>query len=633
VDHPWSAPLARVRPPGTGCPTPTNRGAGDVCQNPNLCLKDYHICDATGQCVGQTDDACPVDECHVAVACNAATGMCDSVRKPDDTPCSDGNRCTVGDRCRGGTCMPGTTNGCAAPGDTVYARIVNLGSEQGGSFAVDINDAGEIVAADQRGTMEFLYGGDVPSRAFRWKEYLDEAGQPTSRRDNLPQGSEWQFPNRINNSGVVVGVAVQEFWWQTLFRHAPNDPQLTITQGFGKDINDLGVITGCQYYPEALRTIRLRDGVVEKLSAPAELLYACGYGIDSAGNVVGNATPDGSTESYIATRYTNTGFEDLNRQLPTNLPPDEIWHLQMAYATNGTDIVGWGTRNGVRHGYRLRPGTTITDLGIPTTRYAANNPNNNVVAPHDINAAGEIVGAVYYDSWPGRPQTAFIWVEGAGIIDLNTLIDPASGWDLRLAYAVNNVHTVNGKNVRDVVGMGFIGGQPRAFKMTLPDLGTCPPSTNLCEQGPGTRNLATGACTYAPRGLPPVANLAVDDLPQLGGNYSIAQDVNMLGQIVGLSVTASGQQHAVLWPTPGAVTDLGVVAGFPADSNAAAINEGGTVAGLFVANDGARSYKYSSSGGLQDLGIAGDGSVVTDTFQSGSMTTGSSLECSAMPAS
>src|SRR2546430_14599234 len=73
------------------------------------------------------------------------------------------------------------------------------------------------------------------------------------------------------------------------------------------------------------------------------------------------------------------------------------------------------------------------------------------------------------------------------MVVLNDIIDPASGWDLMWARGINDNH--------DVVGMGALNGEFRAFKMHLPDLSPCPaPSCHVA----GVRDLATGQCPSPP---------------------------------------------------------------------------------------------------------------------------------------
>jgi len=66
-----------------------------------------------------------------------------------------------------------------------------------------------------------------------------------------------------------------------------------------------------------------------------------------------------------------------------------------------------------------------------------------------VNLNGEIVGTS-----DGR---AFLWQDGQ-LTDLNTLIDPASGWRLDFASAINDDGAI--------VGWGLHHGQPRAFLMS-----------------------------------------------------------------------------------------------------------------------------------------------------------------------
>jgi probable HAF family extracellular repeat protein len=68
------------------------------------------------------------------------------------------------------------------------------------------------------------------------------------------------------------------------------------------------------------------------------------------------------------------------------------------------------------------------------------------------------------------------------------------------------------------------------------------------------------------------------DLETLGGNFSLARDINDLSQVVGFSTwtTESIVPHAFLWEN-GSMTDLGTLGG--EESRAFGINELGQIAG------------------------------------------------------
>jgi probable HAF family extracellular repeat protein len=79
--------------------------------------------------------------------------------------------------------------------------------------------------------------------------------------------------------------------------------------------------------------------------------------------------------------------------------------------------------------------------------------------------------------------------------------------------------------------------------------------------------------------------------------------VNDHGTVVGYSYTGDGQFVAVRWGSDGSITKLGALPGYP-DSDAGAINCGGTIAGEVTSSDGqtATAVLWGSDGPVTNLG-------------------------------
>jgi chitodextrinase len=94
---------------GTCSPKP----AGTACDDGNACTQ-VDTCQA-GACVGASPVVCTAsDQCHVAGACDPATGACSNPAAANGTACNDGNACTQGDTCQAGACASGSPVVCAA---------------------------------------------------------------------------------------------------------------------------------------------------------------------------------------------------------------------------------------------------------------------------------------------------------------------------------------------------------------------------------------------------------------------------------------------------------------------------------------------------------------------------------------
>jgi len=104
---------AGVCDPATGACLSPLKTDGATCDDGNLCTTG----DACmgGVCLTGAPVACvPENDCHVAGACDPATGQCVNPAKPDGTSCEDGNRCTRSGTCTGGACVGGDPVACIA---------------------------------------------------------------------------------------------------------------------------------------------------------------------------------------------------------------------------------------------------------------------------------------------------------------------------------------------------------------------------------------------------------------------------------------------------------------------------------------------------------------------------------------
>jgi hypothetical protein len=113
-------------------------------------------------------------------------------------------------------------------------------------------------------------------------------------------------------------------------------------------------------------------------------------------------------------------------------------------------------------------GTAVTLLG--TLGVAPNGEGlSDALA---INSSGLIVGtATRYNEGSGFSEfRAVYWREAVTPVDLNSLIDPASGWVLTHAYAVSDTEWIAGDGLFDPDGAGGQDAYGRHFLLQLPDV-------------------------------------------------------------------------------------------------------------------------------------------------------------------
>jgi probable HAF family extracellular repeat protein len=92
------------------------------------------------------------------------------------------------------------------------------------------------------------------------------------------------------------------------------------------------------------------------------------------------------------------------------------------------------------------------------------------------------------------------------------------------------------------------------------------------------------------------------DLGSLGGTFNIANDINEVGQIVGISSLSTGERRAFLWED-GVMEDLGTLGG--TEAYAFGINNAGQVSGYSRLSNGTRHAFLWENGTMHDLGAIG----------------------------
>lgn len=308
--------------------------------------------------------------------------------------------------------------------------VVDLGSLGNGSVAFGINSKGHV-------TGEFFINL-TQAEAFLWT--------PTGGMQDLGllPGGTFSVGLAVSDSDEVVGYADGTGFKQHAF--------LWTASGGMQDLGTLGPVANASF----------------------------AYGIDDAGRIVGGAYKDKFSE--YSTAWINGSLRTLS---PTSFGEARAISTTAGYVAglgNKGDAIVWKRSAGFTDLGRLPGGNIsfaygVNNLGDAVGYSDFGDPAHNTTAffwspstamismgtlggnPSEAQGINDQCIAVGWSIiFNTIDEDAFVWSQPSGIIDLNTLLPPGSGWILTNAYAIN----ASGQ----IVGQGAINGKYDGFLLT-----------------------------------------------------------------------------------------------------------------------------------------------------------------------
>jgi probable HAF family extracellular repeat protein len=355
--------------------------------------------------------------------------------------------------------------------------VIDLGK---GTSAYAINNAGKVIGTE-------AVGGRTEARL--WHVAAHGAVTPYDLQADIDAvstlaGHTRFYAQGINDLGQIAGYASNgAASTDRAFHGSPSGGSYDITDlqttfasdDFRRayDINNAGLLVGYIDQPGGPHDPWPQAVVVDTTeAAPSAAVLNMGthphttpYAISNTGQVAGYCEQN---PRYYAANWdsSSASLEEMYPVAASDLTGTTYSLSSWAYDVNDGGVAVGRSRGASLSSTPADYVATLWDTTESGSPAAVNlDPTGVFQQSHadGINALGQVVGwgdLTPYNSSP-RDYHAFIWEGSAGIVDLNTLIDPNSGWILMTARAINDSGWI--------VGYGALNGEGRAFAMQVPE--------------------------------------------------------------------------------------------------------------------------------------------------------------------
>lgn len=291
--------------------------------------------------------------------------------------------------------------------------VTDLGTLGGNtSYAYGINNLGQVVGKSNVGGLGHVF--------------LYTPGSGMTDLGNIGGGTCNATASGINDNGQIVGSFTNDSNQTRGFEYSPGIGVTYIgtlggLSSSASSINDNGEITGWADTSSGYAHAFVYDsnsGIKDIGTLGASSSW--GFAINSSGQVAGVSNlSNGNRHAFLYSP--GSGMTDLG-SLANGMP-------SAGFGINDSgQVVGWAERNYSAHLVIDSPGGQMMDIDQLDGKDSGNAINNN----------GDIVGTYHITS-----DHAFIYSDGK-MKDLNTLIDPSSGWTLTSANDINTLGQIVG---------------------------------------------------------------------------------------------------------------------------------------------------------------------------------------------